>query len=61
VLADVACKQPRPDVVAASGRIADDEVDGLACIELLRRLRADVVSLQAGHHDSGRGEEASKG
>ena len=39
VLADMAGEQPRIDVVAAGRRIADDELDLLALVELLGGLR----------------------
>src|SRR5262249_15637577 len=39
VLAEMAPKQPPESVVAAAGRVADDEIDGLAGVELFRRLR----------------------
>src|SRR3954463_9179705 len=43
VLAEMACDQPHPLVVVGPGIEADDELDLLAAIELLRRLGAQLL------------------
>jgi hypothetical protein len=57
VLVDVAAEQARVDVVAARWRIADDEVDGFAGVELFRRLRAGGRASGTDHaRDCGSGQ-----
>src|SRR5262249_57407527 len=58
VLAEMAGEQPPEGVVAAAGRVADDEIDGLSGVELFRRLRP---SLGTQASDSGRQDGEQSG
>jgi hypothetical protein len=51
VLAEMAGEQPPESVVAAAGRVADDEIDGLAGVELFRRLRRSFGPQASGKQD----------
>src|SRR5262249_61487342 len=42
MLAEMAGEQPPEGVIAAARRVADDEIDGLAGVELFRRLRRSL-------------------
>src|SRR5262249_32218175 len=51
VLAEMAGEQPSERGVAAAGRVADDEVDGLSGVELFRRLRQSFAPQASGNQD----------
>ena len=53
VLAEMARDQPRVDVVAAADAVADHHVDGLALVELGRRLGGRAAGAQHGKNGGG--------
>ena len=53
VLAEVARDQPRVDVVAAADAVADHHLDGLALVELGRRLGGCAAGAQHGKNGGG--------
>src|SRR5262249_26276752 len=59
MLAEMAGEQPPEGVIAAARRVADDEIDGLAGVELFRRLRRsmDTQAWDFGKQD---GDEARR-